>query len=63
MEKKRLSPKELSLKFLKPYTIPKECPYLSEEQKELSKLPYEKRLEWWADWLYQAHNAEDYIKK
>jgi len=32
-----------------PYEIPERCPYLSEEQRELSLLPFEKRSEWMAE--------------
>ena len=31
--------KKISLKLLKPYEIPRDCPYLSEDQKILSLLP------------------------
>lgn len=65
---KKLSAKELSLRLLEPYTIPDDCPYLSEDQRELSKLPYEKRMEWMAEWLYMANqceneDSEDYVWK
>ncbi len=53
--------KELTLKLLEPYKIPEDCPYLSEDQRELSTLPVEKRLEWMAEWLYMANSIdEDY---
>lgn len=50
--------KKLTLKLLEPYTIPDDCPYLSEDQRELSKLPYEKRMEWMAEWLYLADEMD-----
>lgn len=43
--------RELSERLAEPYIIPDECPYLSEDQRELSKLPFEKRAEWWAEWF------------
>jgi hypothetical protein len=58
-----LSIKEITLKMLEPYTIPEECPYLSEEQKELSKLPYQKRMEWMAEWLMLAAQTDDEDEK
>ena len=51
--------KELTLKLLEPYIIPADCPYLSEDQRELSTLPAEKRLEWMAEWLYMANECVD----
>jgi len=51
--------KELTLKLLEPYKIPDDCPYLSEDQRELSKLTWDKRLEWMAEWLYMANEIED----
>ncbi len=38
-------------RLLQPYTIPEECPYLSEDQRELSKLDIQGRSEWMAEWL------------
>ena len=52
----------ISLKLLEPYKIPEDCPYLSEDQRELSELPFEKRAEWMAEWLLMAqatNEAED----
>ena len=51
--------KQLTEKLLKPYIIPEDCPYLSEEQRELSMLTVEKRLEWMAEWLYMAKECVD----
>ncbi len=48
--------RELNERMAEPYTIPDECPYLSENQRELSKLPFEKRAEWWAEWFYMDIN-------
>lgn len=53
------SVKEVTLKLLEPYTIPEDCPYLSEDQKELSKLTYQKRMEWMAEWLLLASQTDD----
>ena len=58
-----LSIKEVTLKILEPYTIPEECPYLSEEQRELSKLPYQKRMEWMAEWLMLAAQTDEEEEK
>jgi hypothetical protein len=55
--------KELTLKLLEPYIIPEDCPYLSEDQRELSKLPYQKRMEWMAEWLYMADKCEENISE
>lgn len=43
-----------SLRLLEPYTIPQDCPYLSEDQQELSKLDLGKRSEWMGEWLHLA---------
>lgn len=51
--------KKVSARLLEPYTIPPECPYLSEEQRELSRLPLAERFEWMAEWLYLAQNTND----
>jgi hypothetical protein len=50
---------ELTLKLFEPYTIPESCPYLSEEQRELSQLTFEKRAEWMAEWLMLAQGADE----
>jgi len=51
--------RKASLHLLEPYTIPSECPYLSEDQRELSKLDLEKRAEWMAEWLLLASQTDD----
>jgi hypothetical protein len=51
--------KELTLRLLEPYIIPEDCPYLSEDQRVLSTLTVEKRLEWMAEWLYMARDSVD----
>jgi hypothetical protein len=51
--------RKASLHMLKPYTIPADCPYLSEDQQELSKLDLEKRAEWMAEWLLLASRTDD----
>ena len=48
-----------SLHMLEPYTIPADCPYLSEDQQELSRLDLEKRAEWMAEWLVLASRTDD----
>lgn len=58
MIQEKLTSKELTMKFLEPYAIPDECPYLSEDQRELSTLSITKRLEWMAEWLYMANEME-----
>lgn len=51
MPYKRKSVQYVSERMLKPYTIPDECPYLSEEQRELSRLTLEQRKHWMTEWL------------
>jgi hypothetical protein len=48
-----------SARLLEPYTIPEDTPYLSDDQRELSELPLEKRAEWMAEWLYMAQGTVD----
>ena len=45
---------QISRRMLKPYRIPEECPYLSEDQRELSKLDIKGRSAWMAEWLLLA---------
>jgi hypothetical protein len=47
----------ISRRMLKPYSIPEECPYLSEDQRELSKLDIRGRSAWMAEWLLLAAAA------
>ena len=54
---------QLSRRLLEPYQIPEDCPYLSENQKELSLLPLEERIEWMAEWLFLAATWDEYMKK
>jgi hypothetical protein len=44
----------ISRRLLKPYRIPEECPYLSADQRELSKLDFKGRSAWMAEWLLLA---------
>jgi hypothetical protein len=44
---------------LEPYTIPSECPYLSEDQRELSNLDLEKRAQWMTEWLLLATQTDE----
>ncbi len=44
----------VSRRLLQPYVIPASCPYLSEDQRELSKLNLEGRSAWMAEWLLLA---------
>ena len=48
---------EISRRMLRPYRIPEECPYLSEDQKELSTLDIKGRSAWMAEWLLLAASA------
>jgi len=48
-----------SYRLLEPYTIPADTLYLSEDQRELSELSFEKRAEWMAEWLVLAQNTID----
>ncbi len=44
----------ISRRMLKPYRIPESCPYLSDDQRELSKLDLKGRSAWMAEWLLLA---------
>ncbi len=44
----------ISRRMLKPYHIPEECPYLSDDQRELSTLDLKGRSAWMAEWLLLA---------
>jgi hypothetical protein len=48
-----------SQRLLEPYTIPEDTPYLSDDQRELSELTFEKRAEWMAEWLLLAQDTVD----
>ena len=48
----------IGLRLLRPYSIPPECPYLSEDQRELSTLDLRGRSEWMAEWLGLADMAD-----
>jgi hypothetical protein len=43
-----------SQRLLRPYRIPETCPYLSEDQRELSLLDLKQRSAWMAEWLMLA---------
>lgn len=43
--------------MLKPYRISDECPYLSDDQRELSRLDIKGRSAWMAEWLLLAAAA------
>ena len=45
-------------RLLRPYRIPPECPYLSEDQRELSRLDLKGRSEWMGEWLMLAASAQ-----
>ena len=47
----------ISRRLFQPYRIPDECPYLSEDQRELSKLDLKGRSAWMAEWLLLASTA------
>lgn len=50
--------RSITRRLLQPYVIPENCPYLSEDQRELSRLPLQKRSEWMAEWLLLAQDAK-----
>ena len=54
---------KLSRRLLSPYQIPEDCPYLSEDQKELSLLTLQERIEWMAEWLFLAATYDEYLAK
>lgn len=43
-----------SERLLRPYQIREDCPYLSEDQRELSRLDLEGRSAWMGEWLMLA---------
>ena len=45
-------------RLLRPYGIPPECPYLSEDQRELSTLDLKGRSAWMAEWLWLAASVQ-----
>ena len=45
----------ISRRMLKPYRIPENSPYLSEDQRELSKLDFKGRSAWMGEWLLLAN--------
>ncbi len=45
----------ISRRMLKPYRISEKSPYLSEDQRELSKLDFKGRSAWMAEWLLLAN--------
>jgi hypothetical protein len=49
---------EIGRRLLRPYAIPPECPYLSEDQRELSTLNLKGRSAWMAEWLLLADAAD-----
>lgn len=51
--------RRLNQRLSEPYEIPEHCPYLSEEQRELSRLPFEQRAEWMGEWLSMAQGVEE----
>jgi hypothetical protein len=50
---------DLSKRLLQPYVIPASCPYLSEDQRELSTLSLEGRSTWMAEWLLLARHSRE----
>mgnify|MGYP006306973739 CR=1 FL=1 len=50
----------VSRRLLKPYHIAEDCPYLSEDQRELSKLDLQGRSAWMAEWLLLASSTPGY---
>ena len=53
----------MSRELLEPYRIPEDCPYLSEDQKELSLLSLEKRGQWFAEWLLLSTAYDEYLSE
>ena len=49
---------DIGKRLLRPYGIPAECPYLSEDQRELSTLDLKGRSEWMGEWLMLAASAK-----
>jgi hypothetical protein len=49
----------LSKRLLEPYDIPDDCPYLSEDQRELASLTLEGRSAWMAEWLLMAEDVQE----
>ena len=43
-----------SQRLLRPYRIPETCPYLSDDQRELSLLDLKQRSAWMGEWLMLA---------
>jgi len=52
----------VSRRLLAPYVIPDECPYLSEDQQELSRYNLEGRSAWMAEWLLLADIAPQSVQ-
>jgi hypothetical protein len=50
----------LGRRMLRPYRIPESCPYLSDEQRELSLLTLPERIESASEWLVMARTMEKY---
>ena len=48
-----------SYTLLEPYSTDPETPYLSEEQRELSELSFDERIDWMAEWLAMAQDTEE----
>lgn len=55
VDQKRI--RDASLLLLEPYVTDPQSPYLSEDQRELSELPFEQRVEWMAEWLLMAQDT------
>ena len=49
----------ISKRLLLPYGIQAECPYLSEDQRELSTLDFKGRSAWMGEWLLLAASAKE----
>ena len=44
----------VSRRLLRPYRIPETCPYVSDDQRELSLLSLKQRSAWMGEWLMLA---------
>ena len=48
-----------SFRLLEPYTVPADTLYLSDDQRELSELSFDKRAQWMAEWLLLASRTDE----
>jgi len=53
--------KEASVYLLEPYSIPADCPYISEDQRELGMLAMEDRAAGMEEWLLLVSPTDEEI--